>query len=50
MLCDELEGWDGGVGGRFMKEGVYVCMCVCVCVFIHIADSLCCIAETNIML
>ena len=26
MLCDNLEGWDGvgGVGGRFMREGIYV--------------------------
>ena len=23
MLCDNLEGWDGG-GGRFKKEGTYV--------------------------
>ena len=26
MLCDDLEGWDGGGGGRFKREGVYVYM------------------------
>ena len=27
MLCDDLEGWDGGGGGREAQEGadVYVC-------------------------
>ena len=34
VLCDDLEGWDGEVGG---KET-------------HIVDSSCCIAETNTML
>ena len=24
MLCDDLEEWDGGVGGSFMREGIYV--------------------------
>ena len=25
MLCDDLEGWDGGVvGGRLKGEGIYV--------------------------
>ena len=24
MLCDNLEGWDGVVGGRFKREGTYV--------------------------
>lgn len=24
MLWDEVEGWDGGVGGRLKKEGLYV--------------------------
>ena len=23
-LCDDLEGWDGGVGGRLKREGIYV--------------------------
>ena len=23
-LYDELEGWDGGVGGRVKREGIYV--------------------------
>ena len=26
VLCDDLEGWDGGSGGRFKREGVYVYM------------------------
>ena len=38
MLCDDLEGWDRE-GGREMQEGGDIC--------IRIADSLCCIAETN---
>ena len=38
MLCDDLEGWDGE-GGREAQEGGDIC--------IHIADSLCCTAETN---
>ena len=25
MLCDDLEGWDGGEG-RLRREGVYVCI------------------------
>ena len=37
VLCDDLEGWDGG--GREAQEGGDIC--------IHIADSLCCTAETN---
>ena len=24
MLCDDLDGWDGGVGGRSKREGIYV--------------------------
>ena len=24
VLCDDLEGWDGGVGGRFKREGINV--------------------------
>ena len=24
MLCDDLDGWDGGEGGRAKKEGIYV--------------------------
>ena len=23
MLCDDLEGWDRRVGGRFKREGIY---------------------------
>ena len=38
MLCDDLEGWDGGAGsGREAQEGG------------GIADSWCCLAETNIV-
>ena len=37
MLCDEREVGGSGVGGRFKKEGIYV----------DIADSLCCVADTN---
>ena len=37
VLCDDLEGWDGG--GRDAEEGGDIC--------IHIADALCCTAETN---
>ena len=40
MLCDDLKGWDGGVGrGREAQEGGYIC--------IHKTDSRGCIAETN---
>ena len=41
MLCDDLGGWDGGVGGRLKREGMYIY------IYIRIADSLCCTAETN---
>ena len=37
MLCDDLDGWDGG--GREAQEGGDIC--------IHIADSLHCVAEIN---
>ena len=33
------------VGGRFMREGIYVCMCVCV--YMYISDSAFCTAEMN---
>ena len=39
MLCDDLDGSDGAVGGKEAQEGGGVC--------IHRADSCCCIAETN---
>ena len=39
MLCDDLEaGQNGEMGGKSKKEGTYI--------YIHIADSLCCTAET----
>ena len=40
MLCADLEGGnEGGMGGREPQDGGDIC--------IHVADSLCCIAETN---
>ena len=36
-LCDDLEGWGGGVGERYKREGTYVYRWL-----IH-----CCTAETN---
>ena len=42
MLCDDLDGWDWGVGvrgGKEVQKGGDIC--------IHIADSLGCTAETN---
>ena len=38
MLCDDLDGWDAG-GGREVQEGRDI--------GIHIADLLCCTAETH---
>ena len=38
VLCDHLDGWDGG-GGREVQEGGDI--------GIHIADSLHCTAEPN---
>ena len=39
MLCDHLEGWDGGWSGRDAQEGgdIYILM----------VDLCCCMAETN---
>ena len=42
MLCGDLEGWDGGGGGREAQEGGDIC--------IHIVDSCCCTAEINMTL
>ena len=39
MLYDELDGWDGGRGGREAQEKRDICA--------YIADSLHCIAGTN---
>ena len=41
MLCNDLDGWDGGSGKEVKKGGN---------IGIHIADSLHCTAETNTML
>ena len=38
MLCDDLERWGGG-GGREEQEGGNMCTLM--------ADSRCCVAETN---
>ena len=42
MLCDVLEGRDGVGGRREVQEGGDIC--------ILMADSHCCMAETNIAL
>ena len=34
MLCDDLEGWDGGVGGREIHEGGDIGMCVYIYLYI----------------
>ena len=39
MLCDDLDGWDGGGGGREVQEGWDICM--------PMADSLRRAAGTN---
>ena len=35
VLCDDLEGWDGGMGGRVERVDICILM----------ADSHCCTAE-----
>ena len=42
MLCNNLEGWGGLEGQRKVQEGGDIC--------ILMADSCCCMAETNIIL
>ena len=44
MLCDDLEGWDGGRGGTKSQEGRDIC------ILILLADSHCCMEETNTIL
>ena len=39
MLCDDLDGWDGGGSAWEVQEGGDIC--------IHIADSFHFTAETN---
>ena len=39
VLCDNLEGWDGLEGGRESQEVGDIC--------IPMADSYCCMVETN---
>ena len=41
MFCDDVEEWDEEVRGRLKMEGIYV---------IQTADSLFCLAKTDIML
>ena len=42
MLIDNLEGWEGVAGGREVQDGGDIC--------IPMADSCCCMAETNTIL
>ena len=42
MLCDNLKGWDGVRGGREFQDGGDI--------YIYMADSCCCLAETNAIL
>ena len=39
MLCDDLDVWVRGRGGRLKREVIYVC--------IIMADLFCCTADTN---
>ena len=39
MLCDDLDGWNGGWGGSEAQKGGDIC--------IVMADSRCSTAETN---
>ena len=46
MLCDDLEGYDGGgMGERLKREGIY--MYIYMHTHVHTVDSLCCTAETQ---
>ena len=48
MLCDDLEGSDGAVGGRLNREETYIYTHTYTHrADSHIADSFCCTAETN---
>ena len=42
VLCDNLEGWDGVGSGRKVQERRDICL--------PVADSRCCMAETNTVL
>ena len=42
MLCDNLEGWDGVGNERKVQEEEDIC--------VRMADSHCCMVETNTML
>ena len=39
MVCNDLEGWDGGAASK--RDKIYAYECVC------ITDSLCCVTETK---
>ena len=50
VLCDDLEGWDGGSGGRLGKEGTFVvvwqkpiqhCIKLYIYIYIHIYIYIC---------
>ena len=50
MLCDDLEGYDGGaVGGRLRREGIYIYLYIYIYMHTHVhtVDSRCCTAETQ---
>ena len=50
VLCDDLEGSDGAVGGRLKREETYIYIYIHTHTHTadsHIADSFCCTAETN---
>ena len=41
VLCDDLEGWDEGKGGRLKREGRYIYM------YIYMLHNIYVLAETN---
>ena len=50
VLCDNLNGWDGGgvgveVGGRSKRKGIYIH--IHIYIHTHTADALHCTAEAN---
>ena len=55
MLCDELEGWDGGRGWEGNSRGrgyIYIYMYIpyiyiCIYVYIVMTDSFCFMVESN---
>ena len=52
MLCGDLDGWSGEMGGRSKREEIYVCIYIYIYIYIyiiymHMTDSLHCTAETS---